>query len=82
MVEQAHAVNPKFPIIARAHSDEEIEHLKRHGATKVIMGEHLIAHAMVEDARAAFSPASPASTAAPPATAPTGAATVELPQPT
>ena len=24
---------------------------KRHGATKVIMGEHLIAHAMIEDAR-------------------------------
>lgn len=53
VVEQAHAVNPKLPIIARAHSEEEIEHLKRHGATKVIMGEHLIAHAMIEDAREA-----------------------------
>jgi monovalent cation:H+ antiporter-2, CPA2 family len=51
VVEQAHAINPKLPIIARAHSEEEIEHLKRHGAGKVIMGEHLIAHAMIEDAR-------------------------------
>jgi CPA2 family monovalent cation:H+ antiporter-2 len=51
VVEQAHAINPTLPIIARAHSEEEIEHLKRHGATKVIMGEHLIAHAMIEDAR-------------------------------
>jgi K+:H+ antiporter len=53
VVEQAHAINPKLPIIARAHSEEEIEHLKRHGAGKVIMGEHLIAHAMIADARAA-----------------------------
>ena len=51
--EQAHAINPKLPIIARAHSDEEIEHLKRHGAGKVIMGEFLIAQAMIDDARAA-----------------------------
>jgi CPA2 family monovalent cation:H+ antiporter-2 len=53
VVEQAHAINPKLPIIARAHSEEEIAHLKRHGATKVIMGEQLIAHAMIEDARGA-----------------------------
>jgi CPA2 family monovalent cation:H+ antiporter-2 len=82
VVEQAHAVNPKLPIIARAHSEEEIEHLKHHGATKVIMGEHLIAYAMIEDARAASIPASPANSAAPPATAPTGAATAEPPRPT
>jgi CPA2 family monovalent cation:H+ antiporter-2 len=53
VVEQAHAVNPKLPIIARAHSEEEIEHLKRHGAGKVIMGEYLIAHAMIDGAREA-----------------------------
>jgi CPA2 family monovalent cation:H+ antiporter-2 len=82
VVEQARAINPKLPIIARAHSDEEIEHLKRHGATKVIMGEQLIAHAMIEDARAAISPASPARSAAPPATTPIDAATAEPPQPT
>jgi CPA2 family monovalent cation:H+ antiporter-2 len=82
VVEQARMLNPNLPIIARAHSDEEIEHLIRHGATKVIMGEHLIAHAMVEDARAAISPASSVSTAAPPATTPIDAATAEPPRPT
>jgi hypothetical protein len=46
------------------------------------MGEQLIAHAMIEDARAAISPASPASTAAPPTTVPIDAATAEPPQPT
>jgi lactam utilization protein B len=37
-----------LPIIARAHSEEEIEHLKRHGATLVVMGEHEIAKAMLD----------------------------------
>jgi CPA2 family monovalent cation:H+ antiporter-2 len=53
VVEQAHAINPKLPIIARSHSDEETGHLQRHGATKIIMGEQLIAHAMIADAREA-----------------------------
>ena len=53
VVEQARAINPKLPIIARSHSDEETAHLERHGASKVIMGEQLIAHAMIEDAREA-----------------------------
>jgi len=65
VVEQAHAVNPRLPIIARAHSDEEIAHLKRHGATKVIMGEHLIAHAMIDDAREAGIETAQAPSAAP-----------------
>ena len=38
-----------LPIIARSHSDEETEHLMKHGATKVIMGEHEIAVAMLSD---------------------------------
>jgi CPA2 family monovalent cation:H+ antiporter-2 len=59
VVEQAHAINARLPIIARAHSDEEIEHLRRHGATRVIMGEHLIAHAMIADAREAGVMAAP-----------------------
>ena len=42
-----------LPIIARSHSEEETEHLRRHGASKVIMGEHLIAQAMIDDAREA-----------------------------
>jgi monovalent cation:H+ antiporter-2, CPA2 family len=60
IVEQAHAINPQLPIIARSHSDEETAHLVRHGATKVIMGEQMIAHAMIADAREAAAPAPPA----------------------
>jgi CPA2 family monovalent cation:H+ antiporter-2 len=40
VVQQAHAINPSLPIIARAHSQEEIEYLRRHGAALVLMGEH------------------------------------------
>src|SRR3954470_19956306 len=81
VVEQARAINPKLPIIARAHSDEESVHLAHHGATKVIMGEHLIAQAMIEDAREAVSRASPATSAAPSATASTDAARAAPPPP-
>ena len=42
-------LNPALPIIARAHSEDEIEHLKKHGATSVVMGEHEIAKAMIAD---------------------------------
>jgi CPA2 family monovalent cation:H+ antiporter-2 len=49
VVQQARAINPTLPIIARAHSEEEIEHLKRHGATLVVMGEHEIARAMLDN---------------------------------
>ena len=82
IVEQAHRINAALPIIARSHSEEETGHLMRHGATKVIMGEQLIAHEMIVDAEAAISPASSATSAAPSATAPTGAATAEPQQPT
>jgi CPA2 family monovalent cation:H+ antiporter-2 len=56
VVEQARAANPDLLIIARAHSDEEVEHLKKHGATTVIMGEFEIARAMIEDVREAVLP--------------------------
>jgi CPA2 family monovalent cation:H+ antiporter-2 len=49
VVQQAHAINPSLPIIARAHSEEEIDYLKRHGATLVVMGEHEIAKAMLDN---------------------------------
>jgi CPA2 family monovalent cation:H+ antiporter-2 len=49
VVQQARAIKPKLPIIARAHSEEEIDYLKRHGATLVVMGEHEIAKAMLEN---------------------------------
>ena len=50
-VEQARAINGALRIIARAHSEEEIAHLQKHGASIVIMGEHLIANAMIAEAR-------------------------------
>jgi CPA2 family monovalent cation:H+ antiporter-2 len=49
VVQQAHAINPSLPIIARAHSQEEIDYLRRHGATLVVMGEHEIAKAMLDN---------------------------------
>jgi len=46
-VEQARRLNPKLPIVARAHFDAQVEHLLKHGATAVVMGEREIAHAML-----------------------------------
>ncbi len=54
VVEQARAINAALFITARAHSEEEIAHLQKRGATSVIMGEHEIAKAML----AAIHPAS------------------------
>ncbi|WP_084633101.1 YbaL family putative K(+) efflux transporter [Pleomorphomonas oryzae] len=47
-VEQARRINPGLLIVARAHSDEEVGHLLRHGASKVIMGEREIALGMLK----------------------------------
>jgi len=52
-VMQARAANPDLLIVARAHSEEEVLHLKKHGASTVIMGEFEIARAMIEDVRKA-----------------------------
>ncbi len=49
VVQQARAVNPTLLIVARAHSEEEIGHLKRHGADIVVMGEHEIAKSMLDN---------------------------------
>jgi K+:H+ antiporter len=49
VVAQAREISGALPIIARAHSEGEIEHLRKHGATKVVMGEHEIAKAMIAD---------------------------------
>jgi CPA2 family monovalent cation:H+ antiporter-2 len=53
VVQQARAISQKLPIIARAHSEEEIDYLKRHGASLVVMGEHEIAKAMLDSAAGA-----------------------------
>jgi CPA2 family monovalent cation:H+ antiporter-2 len=49
VVEQARKINPGLSIIARAHSEEEIAHLRKHGATAVVMSEHETAKAMIAD---------------------------------
>jgi len=49
IVQQARAANPGIRIIARAHSDAEVDHLKGLGADIVIMGEREIARGMIEE---------------------------------
>ena len=51
VVEQARALNPALEILARAHSDAAVEHLRGLGATLVISGEREIAERMVERMR-------------------------------
>ncbi|WP_217577928.1 YbaL family putative K(+) efflux transporter [Mesorhizobium sp. GbtcB19] len=48
IVLRARAANPAINVIARAHSDAEVEHLKGLGADTVIMGEREIARGIVE----------------------------------
>jgi monovalent cation:H+ antiporter-2, CPA2 family len=48
IVNQARDTNAELPIIARAHSDAEVDHLTAHGATHTIMGEREIALGMLE----------------------------------
>ena len=47
IISKARAVNPGLLIIARAHSTEEVTHLRSNGANLVIMGEDEIARAMI-----------------------------------
>jgi CPA2 family monovalent cation:H+ antiporter-2 len=46
LIEKAKATNPDIQIIARAHSDAEVEHLKKFGANHIIVGEREIAREM------------------------------------
>jgi CPA2 family monovalent cation:H+ antiporter-2 len=48
IAEQARRANREISIVARAHADAEAEHLAKHGADIVIIGEHEIARAMIE----------------------------------
>jgi CPA2 family monovalent cation:H+ antiporter-2 len=54
IVQQARAANADVRIIARAHSDAEVEHLKGLGADMVIMGEREIARGMIEELERRF----------------------------
>ncbi|MCX7355177.1 MAG: Kef family K(+) transporter [Alphaproteobacteria bacterium] len=48
IVAEARQANPALEIVARAHSDAEVEHLSKLGAQRVIMGEREIARGMVD----------------------------------
>ncbi|MGO4704153.1 YbaL family putative K(+) efflux transporter [Microvirga sp. 2MCAF38] len=47
VVEQARAINPTLPIIARAHSDAESAHLLKYGASSIVLGEREVAKALI-----------------------------------
>ncbi|MER8848267.1 NAD-binding protein, partial [Mesorhizobium australicum] len=49
IVLRARAANPNINVVARAHSDAEVEHLKGLGANTVIMGEREIARGIVDE---------------------------------
>lgn len=60
VVSKARAARSDLLIVARAHSEEEVAHLKLHGANVVIMGEMEIANAMIAQVNlAAPQPAPP-----------------------
>lgn len=73
IVAKARAVNPGLLIIARAHSAEEVIHLRSNGANLVIMGEDEIARAMIArlgvDAISSDAAVSPITSATAPASA-------------
>ncbi|MBT1512244.1 Kef family K(+) transporter [Bradyrhizobium sp. SRL28] len=49
IVQQARAANPGIQIIARAHSDAEVDHLRLLGADLIIMGEREIALGIIHN---------------------------------
>ena len=49
IVQQSRALNPGLHIVARAHSNDEVEYLARLSADSVIMGEREIARGMLEN---------------------------------
>ncbi len=57
IAERARAINSELPIIARAHSDEEVDHLRRLGANHVVLGERETAAGMVRVAKQVANPA-------------------------
>ena len=49
IIEQARARNAKMKIVARAHSEAEVDYLQGRGADRTIMGEREIARRMIEE---------------------------------
>jgi CPA2 family monovalent cation:H+ antiporter-2 len=56
IVERAREANPSVPIIARAHSEAEHQHLTRLGATHTVLGERELALEMLRKAGVASEP--------------------------
>jgi len=56
VVAQAHTLNPRLEIHARAHSDEAVTHLAGLGATTTVLGEREIALRMLEQSTPSTSP--------------------------
>jgi CPA2 family monovalent cation:H+ antiporter-2 len=75
VVRQARAANPVLLIVARAHSDAEVDYLEGLGADVVIMGEREIALGMIAEVDRSTDGAE----AAGPKAAPTGQGTGETP---
>jgi CPA2 family monovalent cation:H+ antiporter-2 len=48
LIERARAANPQLEIIARAHSDAEVDYLAKLGASRIIIGEREIARGSSE----------------------------------
>ncbi|MDE2512529.1 MAG: NAD-binding protein, partial [Alphaproteobacteria bacterium] len=53
---EARAINPKLDVVARTHSRDEAEWLKRHGVGRVVMGESHTASEMANYAAKRFTP--------------------------
>jgi CPA2 family monovalent cation:H+ antiporter-2 len=47
VLKKARQLNPSIEIVARAHSDAEVEHLRQSGANFIIMGEREVARGML-----------------------------------
>jgi CPA2 family monovalent cation:H+ antiporter-2 len=52
LIEAGLAANRSLTVIARAHSDAEVEHLRRYGATHIVLGERETAREMASHLRA------------------------------
>jgi CPA2 family monovalent cation:H+ antiporter-2 len=47
-IDRLKQLNPAMTVLARAHSDGEVEHLLRHGADGAVMAERELAHSLAE----------------------------------
>ncbi len=48
IIEIARAIHPAVDIVVRTHSDAELDHLRSLGVGSAVMGEHELAHSMLE----------------------------------